>query len=134
MTMRSLQRIALYAVVALAPMAIACDVVEPSQSLTGGYRLTQFESQYYHLRYDWTLSGASGGVLGGDIQQLGWSERYIVASRRAPDGSSGWMVVDVRTHKVAGPFADNQWTQIVALNGDLKDIRIRPVQQVWDSK
>ena len=70
-----------------------------------------------------------GGILNGDVRQLGWSENYIVAYRHStfradPDG---WMVVDVRKQTIAGPLSEVRAREIVGT----PEVTVRPASEAW---
>jgi hypothetical protein len=80
------------------------------RTVVGDYRLEQFEdfeTYYLHKRgQDDSLQG--GSFIGGIVLRIGWSSRYVVVERRSfyrgdPDG---WMVIDVKTGDMTGPFTE----------------------------
>jgi hypothetical protein len=121
------------AVAALAFLTTACigvlDIFAPSMDLPGGFRLEQFESTHYYIhRGTWI---EPGGVLRGEIGEIGWNEHHIVAWRSAMRGSekSGWMVIDVGSGAIEGPFSGDELRDRMARDDGLRDIRLRSVKE-----
>lgn len=84
--------------------------------VAGNYYIEQSEARVYHLR-DGQDDDRGGGVLGGSVERLAWTPRYILAQRRSLDGGivNGWMLVDTELHTVLGPFSDQQVAERSAL-------------------
>lgn len=96
--------------VMLASLVACHDVLfRNAKRLPGDYELLKWEDGVTY--YIGTLIDEGGcGPIEGTVTQLGWSERLIVAKRRAcfrgdPDG---WMIIDAHTRQVSGPFTDAQ--------------------------
>jgi len=74
----------------------------------------------------------SCGVLNGTVSQIGWNDRLILAEREKPcfaNETRGWMVVDLKTHKIEGPFE----TAVIKSRPELAGIQLRPAYVVWKS-
>lgn len=85
----------------------ACDQDPLGRSkrlVSSPFALHQFEDlQTYYLVTDSVSDG--GGVLEGTVLSLGWSDRIILAKRKAMfGGREDWMIVDVTQRRVLGPF------------------------------
>jgi hypothetical protein len=70
---------------------------------------------------------SDGGVVHGTVKMIGWSDSVIVASRIStfrgdPDG---YMVIDLATKKVEGPFTDGEILQ------KLPNIELQDASKVW---
>jgi len=111
----------------------ALDIFPPTKRLPGGFRLVQFESRYYYVDRPKGGGGGIGGVLRGDIEQIGWNNDAIVAWRTAMTGSerSGWMIIDVHRGEVEGPFSEEQFRPMIQADKRLIGIAVRPVAEVW---
>ena len=110
------------------------DIFVPSMALPGGFRLEQFESTHYYVqRGDWLVPG---GVLGGEIGQIGWNEHHIVAWRSAMRGreTSGWMIIGVGRGSIEGPLSVAAFRDRMARDGALRDITVRSVKEAWSSR
>ena len=74
------------------------------------YSLERFEGGLYYLqRVGYPSEG--GGYIGGTVQAIGWTDKEIFVnrfstSRADPDG---WIVIDLRSDKLDGPFADEEF-------------------------
>ena len=80
------------------------------RTVVGDDRLEQFEDfkTYYLHRQGQDDSLQGGSFIGGVVLRIGWSSRYIVAKRHSfsPVDPDGWMVIDVKTGNMAGPFTE----------------------------
>jgi len=84
--------------------------------LPGGYLLEKWEgrSAFYLWAPDSRHEG--GGAIDGTVQRIAWNDEVIVAERYStfrgdPDG---WMEIDIRSRKVAGPLSDAQFAHLQA--------------------
>ena len=104
----------------------------PTKDLPGGYHLVLFESSSYYIDRGGVRHG---GVLGGTISQLGWTDRYIVAWRnvwlwhKVGDGV-GWMIIDVTSGAIEGPLSPEEFEAHRRKKG-LRDIQIYPAEDAW---
>ena len=105
---------------------------QPAKDLPGGYRLVIFESSSYYIDRG---GGGHGGVLGGSISQLGWTDRYIVAWReswwwhKVGDGV-GWMIIDVASGTIEGPLSPEEF-ETRRRKKALHDIQIYTADEAW---
>jgi hypothetical protein len=83
------------------------------RTVVGDYRLEQWEDfkTYYLHKRGLDDSSQGGSFIGGIVLRIGWSSRYILAERHSffrgdPDG---WMIVDVETGNVTGPFTETEF-------------------------
>jgi len=101
------------------------------RTVVGDYRLEQWEDfQTYYLHKRGHDDSAEGGsFIGGITLQIGWNKRYIVAERHSfyrgdPDG---WMVIDVKTGNMAGPFTESEFRA----RPDSQGIQIYGAAEAW---
>jgi hypothetical protein len=101
------------------------------RKIAGDYRLEQFEDgQTYYLHKRGHDDSADGGsIIGGIVLRLGWSSRFIVAERHSiyrgdPDG---WMIIDVQTGAISGPFAEADLRK----HSEVSGIQIYEVSEAW---
>lgn len=120
----------LAAALAVMTMAGACDL-DPfgfsCRDIAEDYCLQQWEDGFtYYLDDDRAPSNDGGGALDGRVFQIGWNDRFIVAQRSATSGGDlGWMVVDLRTRAVSGPY---QWSQ---LSREQRTLQIMSPRAAW---
>jgi hypothetical protein len=113
-----------------------CDILGRTKPLSGGYYLEDFEGGARSFSLGGPGRGAdAGGVVGGSVQRIGWSQRYVVAYRQplSLGEASGWMIVDVRSHTVRGPLTDIQFQEACRADSELAAIRVMPARSAWDS-
>jgi hypothetical protein len=74
-------------------------------------------------------SSEGGSVIGGTVLRIGWSSRYILADRHSiyRGDADGWMIIDVQTGTVSGPFTE---TDFLA-RPEAKGIRIYEAGEAW---
>ena len=79
-------------------------------TIKGDFSLEQWEDgkTYYLHKRGQDDSSLGGSIIEGIVVRLGWNTRYILAQRYSfyrgdPDG---WMIIDVQTDKIIGPFTD----------------------------
>ena len=108
----------------------ACDIFTPTKRLPGPYRLVLFESELYYLERESEINQPAG-VVGGSIDAIGWTQKYIVARRHGMLGGSGWMIVSVQSGRVEGPLTDDEWIARQAKEPDLGAIMTQPVSDAW---
>lgn len=111
--------------------AAACDIDlfgTDEQPMVGPYSLTVWEGGTYSLTKD---KRDYCGVLNGHVLRIGWNDRVILAEREScrDEKSRGWMVVDLKTHKIEGPLD----TATVKSRPELDGIKIRAADVVWKS-
>jgi hypothetical protein len=99
--------------------------------IVGDYRLEQLEDgQTYYLHKAGQEDSAQGGsIIGGTVLRMGWTTHYIVAERYSinrgdPDG---WMITDVRTGTMTGPFTKADFQA----RPESKGIQIYEVSETW---
>ena len=110
----------------------ACDLLVPTKRLPGPYSLVQFDGERYYVVKEGVKFGG-GGVLQGSVGALGWNDRYIVGKRFAmrSDLRSGWMIIDVQTSEIKGPFTEDEFAEAVRQDSSLASIKIWPVAEAW---
>lgn len=108
----------------------ACDIITPAKRLSGPYSLVLVESEFYYVQQDSAVNQPAG-VLGGSIDDIGWSQKYIVARREGMFGGVGWMILSVQDGSVEGPLSDAEWAARRARESDLASIMIQPVGEAW---
>lgn len=125
--MRIVRLVALVLVV----FAVACDQ-DPlrmrERLVLGAYYLEQWEDgeTYYLVKPQDQDNG--GGVLGGTVVQLGWSGRYIVAERQANfRGDKGWMIIDVTTGLISGPFSGDE----IRTHAEVRGTPVLAAAEAW---
>jgi hypothetical protein len=100
------------------------------RAIVGGYRLEQFENNNFYLHKDGVDDTKIGGsILEGIVLRLGWSEQFIVAERQAfyQGDPNGWMIVDVRSGAISGPFRETE----LRTRSDVHGIQIFSVNEAW---
>jgi hypothetical protein len=94
--------------------------------LPHGYGLEQFETEDYYLVRGSLENGC--GLLNGIVLAIGWNDHVIVAKRRLCfGGSESWIVVDMNTQRILGPFDDDAASALPMARG----IQIRPAADAW---
>ena len=73
-------------------------------------------------------------MLNGTVRRIGWSDSYILAWRQPNSSSdgSGWMVVDMRSKKIKGPFSDEELDQKKEKIPALRAIHIYDTGEAWE--
>jgi hypothetical protein len=95
------------------------------KSISADYYLERLDTLYYLQRKGHEVDGV--GLVEGTVERVGRSGTIILVLRHAcfrgdPDG---WMVIDTKSHKVAGPISDSErQTQFPA-------IVCYPVHEAW---
>jgi hypothetical protein len=108
----------------------ACDVDlfgTDAQPMVGPYKLMVWEGGKYSLVTD---KRDSCGVLEGHVLRIGWNERVILAEQEtcsAEKDRSGWMVIDLKTQKLEGPFD----AATIRARPDLTGIDVKAADVVW---
>jgi hypothetical protein len=99
------------------------------RKLAGDFLLEQWEdgTTYYLRRRGHDSQG--GGIIEGTVVRIGWSSRYILAQRYSifrgdPDG---WMIIDVQSGSITGPFTDAQ----LQARPEASGITTLPVAEAW---
>jgi hypothetical protein len=114
-------------------LALSCDqdVFQlSSRKLAGDYFLHRWEDgNTYYLEDRTRDTRIGGGVIGGVVAQVGWSDAIILVKRRStfagdPDG---WMIVDVRKKTVSGPYPPEQ----VGAIANAKGIHVVEAKDAW---
>jgi hypothetical protein len=47
------------------------------------------------------------------------------------DLRSGWMIIDVQTSEIKGPFTEDEFAEAVRQDSSLASIKIWPVAEAW---
>lgn len=105
--MRRNTRLTLLSVFMLTAALSACDQ-DPfhlaERTVAGKVRLMQWENGSYYLVTPETRD-SGGGLIDGAVEQIGWDTSYIVVERRPIVGDSlDWVVIDIHSTRVAGPY------------------------------
>jgi hypothetical protein len=115
----------------------ACDIFNASQTkLAGAYCLerdrefTAYRVQKCAGPRDTKADGV--GLFDGTVERIGWNEQHILAWRKPAFGgdSAGWMLLEVSTGRVEGPFDEAQLRNLRDERQDLQGIVTRPVAEV----
>jgi hypothetical protein len=119
--------------VSIAQMACmgACDIYQPAKTLPGGYRLVLFENSSYYIDQG---GGRDGGLLGGSVSQVGWTDAYIVAWRSDPVSGArgvGWMIINLTSGGIEGPLSPEQFDARRREDAALQSIPIYRVDEAW---
>jgi len=100
-------------------------------TIAGDYRLEQFEDgkTYYMHKRGQDDSSEGGSIIGGTVLQIGWSSRYILAERHSiyRGDADGWMIIDVQSGKMSGPFTETDFRVRPEANG----IQIYQASEAW---
>jgi len=97
------------------------------KNISREYYLEKSGENMYYLQ--WKGHEVDGvGLVEGTIEQIGWSDTIILVLRHAcyrgdPDG---WMVIDIKTHKVRGPISDSE------KKVKFQSIICYPVEEAWE--
>ncbi|MEI8045359.1 MAG: hypothetical protein WCL11_28370 [Verrucomicrobiota bacterium] len=127
-------RTRLFTLICMAVLLAGCFPGGGTQrKIAGDFSLEQWEdgTTYYLHRRGHADSSEGGSIIGGTVLRIGWSNRYIVAQRHSiyrgdPDG---WMIIDVQTGDISGPFTDAQ----LQARDDVRGIVTHPVAEAWRS-
>lgn len=101
------------------------------RTVAGAFRLELFEdgtTYYLHKRgHDDSKDG--GSIIGGTVVRIGWSSGYILAQRHSiyRGDPEGWMIIDVQTGKITGPFSDAELQE----HSEARGITTFPVSEAW---
>jgi hypothetical protein len=109
---------------------VACDQAALSLSqrtISGTYQLERDGPNYFLIDDD--HDATMGGVLGGVVLSIGWSERQVVVYRHAimsadPDG---YVVVDLAD----GTISETMDLEDITADPELTGIKILPVADAW---
>ena len=99
-------------------------------TLPGGYGLQQWDSgDLYYLKGPGETE--TGGVLEGTVSQIGWNDQFIVAERHSTfrGDADGWMLVNVRSHQISGPYRESAWRK----NPVLSNVRVYKASSAWQT-
>lgn len=112
---------------------IACDVDlfgTDAQPITGPYKLEVIEGGHYLLVTSRKVL-ENCGVIEGDVLRIGWNDRVILFERGSWCSSDksrpGWMIVDVKTQRIEGPFD----LAVIQQRPDLAAIEIKTAEAAW---
>jgi len=101
------------------------------EAQVGEFRLEQWEdgSTFYLPRRGHDDSSQGGSIIGGTVTRIGWGTSGILAQRDSiwrgdPDG---WMIIDVRTGSISGPFTDAELQR----RPEAHDITTAPTREAW---
>ncbi|MBI2510950.1 MAG: hypothetical protein HYV96_03140 [Opitutae bacterium] len=102
------------------------------RKIAGEFRLERWEDgiTYYLHKRGHDDSDEGGSVIGGTVVRIGWSSRHIVVQRYSiyRGDFDGWMIIDVQTDSISGPFSDAQ----VQARDDVRGIATYPVAEAWE--
>jgi hypothetical protein len=70
-----------------------------------------------------------GSFIGGIVLRIGWNSRYVVAERYsfARGDPDGWMIIDVKTGGMTGPFPESE----IEARPELQSIQIYGAAEAW---
>lgn len=101
------------------------------RTIKGAFRLEQWEDgeTYYLHRRSQDDSASGGGIIEGTVRRLGWNNRFILVDRHSnyrgdPDG---WMIIDVRSEKIIGPFTDAE----LRARSEASGIQTYRINEAW---
>jgi hypothetical protein len=101
------------------------------RTVAGDFRLHQWEDgmTFYLHKRGHDDSNEGGSIIGGTVVRIGWTSRYILAQRHSifrgdPDG---WMIIDVQTGSITGPFTDAE----LQARPEARGITTYPVTDAW---
>ncbi|MEO7299553.1 MAG: hypothetical protein ABI042_13370 [Verrucomicrobiota bacterium] len=104
-------------------LALVMTGCEPQRTVTGDFRLKQWEDGWtYSLHRRGHKDSSEDGIIGGTVLRMGWSSRFIVAER-----SEGWMIIDVQSGAVSGPFAETEFRT----RPEAQSIQIYNASEAW---
>jgi hypothetical protein len=94
----------------------AGDIINPSRKIAGDYSLENLDSGLaYYLCVkgprrvlglaEEHCGGESDGVFDGAVEQIGWTNEYVVVLLDGP-AKAGWRIVEVKSGRVEGPLMD----------------------------
>lgn len=91
--------------------------------------LSEDGTTYYLHKRGHDDSKDGGSIIGAAVVRIGWSSGHILAQRHSiyrgdPDG---WMVIDVQTEKITGPFSDAE----LQVHPEALGIATFPVNEAW---
>ena len=73
------------------------------------------------------------GPLEGNVRQIGWNQRLIVAQRAHLIGEKlGWMILDTQAESLKGPFTDDEFARLRQQDPELKAIVIHSPLDAWE--
>ena len=106
-------RLTLMSVFILTAALSACDqdpFHRAERTIADTVRLMQWEDEttYYLLTPE--TRDSIGGLIEGTVRRIGWDSSYIVVERHPIVGDSlDWVVIDVHSARVAGPYGTDQF-------------------------
>lgn len=102
-----------------------------TKSLPGSYKLERWEdNKTYYLLGPSPLDGKGGGLIGGTVLRLAWSDAVIGVERFStfrgdPDG---WMIIDIKSGKIYGPISKSEFEIFRAKY----QLQVKEVGQAWN--
>jgi hypothetical protein len=108
-------------------------MIAASRRVTGDYWLWRTENDRYYLERGYLGDSSGAGVARGSIDEIGWDDKVVVVRRTsaAGPGASEWLVFDVKTHAVSGPYSAEEWGPHKAKEPLVRQIQTSPVPQAW---
>jgi hypothetical protein len=101
------------------------------RTVVGDYQLEQFKDfrTYYLHKRGLDDSSQGGSFIEGIVLRIGWSSRYVVVERYAfyRGDQDGWMVIDVKTGKITGPFTEAEFQA----RPESRGIQIYTAAEAW---
>ena len=78
-----------------------------TRRITGNYSLERFEGGLYYIQRKGHRKDG-GGYIEGTVEYIGWTQNEIFVKRRSTSRGDpdGWMVIDLRSDTVQGPFSE----------------------------
>ena len=83
------------------------------RTISGDYRLERSEDGETFYLAEKGRPHSGGGVLEGTVEQIGWNDRFVAVKRQSlvrgdPNSRDGWMIIDLKTKIITGPFSDTE--------------------------
>jgi hypothetical protein len=102
-----------------------------TKSLPGNYKLERWEdNKTYYLLGPSQQDANGGGLIGGVVLRMAWSEEVIGVERFStfrgdPDG---WMIIDIKSGKISGPVSKSEFD----IFRHKYHLQVREVDQAWN--
>jgi hypothetical protein len=101
-----------------------------SRQIVGDFYLEQWEDfQTYYIE-DKMQSPVNhlGGAVDGIVKAIGWNKNFILLYRQGVAGPDGWIVINVQSRTISGPFLN---AEVSAMN-ELTEIKVISASAAWD--
>jgi hypothetical protein len=112
-------------------LLISCDqdpFGRSTRAVVGDYQLRQWEDFKTYYLDDVKDLHDGGGAIEGVVLRIGWDPHHILVKRRALfGGNEGWMVIDVDSKAVKGPFTDAE----ISGRRDLSGLKVLRADSAW---